>query len=60
MKKKIGDLTLTELNKICWNKENCSECPLGRAVSKTYYDCKADFTDKSNQQYLDQEIEVEE
>ena len=60
MKKKIGELTIREMFKICWDKENCSECPLGRRVSETYSDCKAEVIDKNNEQYLDQEVEVEE
>lgn len=58
MKKKIRDLTLNEVKKICYGKDTCSGCPLieikNKAFGCPYYDI-AYYENK-----LDQEIEVEE
>lgn len=53
MKKKIGDLTLKEAQKICNNRPFvlCNTCPLNELCQ-----CSFNYDDED----LDQEIEVEE
>ena len=61
MKKKIGDLTIKEVNKICRSIKGCPHtCPLNIYHEETNtHDCGASFTDDIEND-LDQEIEVEE
>ena len=61
MKKKIGDLTIREIRKICRSFKGCpNNCPLIlHHEDFDTYDCGASFTDNTEED-LDQEIEVEE
>ena len=54
MKKKIGELTLREVQKICKTKEQCSDCPVYKVCAVPL--CREDEVNE----YLEKEIEVEE
>ena len=56
MKKKIGELTLREVNKICSKHKHCEEdCPF----FDINFICKVDFG-KDKNPFYEEEIEVEE
>ena len=61
MKKKIGDLSISEVRKICKSFIGCpNDCPLNiYHMATNTHDCGASFTDNTNED-LEQEIEVEE
>lgn len=43
MKKKIKDLTLEDMNKICKEHQLCSYCPLKTDKTSVKYDCYRDI-----------------
>ena len=56
MKKKIGDLTLNEIEKFCEKESNCNTCLLNDIIKN----CWDNFaSDNENRIELDKEIEVE-
>lgn len=58
MKKKVKDLTITDLENICKSKEKCSDCPFN---PKTLYDtCYVNELLVHWNIYYEQEIEVDE
>ena len=58
MKKKIGDLTLNEIDKMC-RTTLCENCPLAVELGKDWYECKIDYIQQPKE-LLEKEIEVEE
>ena len=57
MKKKVKDLTITDLENICESKEKCSDCPF---KPKTLYDtCYVNYLLERWNIDLNQEIEVD-
>ena len=51
MKKKLGDMTIEEMQDLCNKRDDCVNCPFIDDYSKCFFDADID---------LDQEIEVEE
>lgn len=60
MKKKIKDLTLEEVNKICYKNSICSGCPLMKADKSALCFCYKDIVTDLTKFNLESEVEVNE
>lgn len=58
MKKKIKDLTVLEVRRICGGYLFCCECPLCRRVNKEQISCLLNIPEFIPKWILDEEVEI--